>query len=135
MVTAVSRIPQHLEYSVQLFVSVTVNTFVVYSPSVRTKWLWDMVISYSHSLRWWPSRTIIYFAWVLMIWTKWWLIFWAVVWHLRTKMQNGWWLFLANCIGIINAWYQTYWFDFYQFDWFCIIAVFFSVPAFYSWMS
>lgn len=30
MVTAVSRIPQLLEYSVQLFVNVTVNKFVVY---------------------------------------------------------------------------------------------------------
>jgi len=36
MVTAVSRIPQHLEYSVQLFVNVTVNKFVVYKSDCET---------------------------------------------------------------------------------------------------
>ena len=42
MVTAVSRIPQHLEYSVQLFVNVTVNKFV-YKNDCET-WLSLIVI-------------------------------------------------------------------------------------------
>ena len=42
VVTAVSRIPQHLEYSVQLFVNVTVNKFV-YKNDCET-WLSLIVI-------------------------------------------------------------------------------------------